>query len=143
MLIGVNDLSERDKSELDKSLEAVADTAHKSVTLFEKLCNLLLNSGVAEKCRYKLARSVRLVTAGEAAGDKDDLRLLHLLGKLVNASCNTVGCKVVDNKYLSLCPCVGRRLSGVILAVCAGEYGNKNMRLGSFNSRSLIFFLGK
>ena len=73
MFVGINNLAERDKSELDKSLESVADADHKSVTSVKKLSNSLLYCGIAEERRDKFTRSVRLVAARESAGNKDYL----------------------------------------------------------------------
>ena len=48
--IGVNNLAVGNKTELDKSLEAVADTEHKTVAVFKKVCNSLLDFGISEEC---------------------------------------------------------------------------------------------
>ena len=44
----------RYKSKLDKCLETIADTEHKTVTLIEKSCDCLADSWVSESCCDKL-----------------------------------------------------------------------------------------
>ena len=86
MLIGINNLSVRNKTKLYKCLEAVADTAHKTVSLFKKFGNLIFNALVTEECGNEFTRTVRLITAREATGNKDNLRIRNSLTKLLNAS---------------------------------------------------------
>lgn len=53
MLIGIDNFSEGYETKLYKSLESVANSAHKSVAAVEKLGYTLLNFGVAEKGGYE------------------------------------------------------------------------------------------
>ena len=51
----VNDSSERQKSQLEQSLETVAYAEHKSVAVIYKVVYSVLYLRIAEKCRYKFA----------------------------------------------------------------------------------------
>ena len=68
-----NDFAIRNKAKLYKSLEAVANAEHKAVSAIEQLVNRLFNLGISECCGNKFARTLRLVTAGKAAGQHNDL----------------------------------------------------------------------
>ena len=124
------------KSELNKRLEAVADTEHKTVAVFEQVVNRVRDSRVAEGCGDKLARAVGLVTAGEAAGNHNHLRFsddfFHSLYSFLNAALG----EVLNNQKLCLSACLFERAGGVYLAVCAREYGDKYLRLCDLNCRS-------
>ena len=48
--LNINNFAERHKAKLDKCLEAVADTQHKTVTVFKKLVYGVGNSGISEGC---------------------------------------------------------------------------------------------
>ena len=133
--IGVNNLAVGHKTKLDKRLEAVADAEHKSVALFKKACNSLLDFRIAEKRGDEFARAVRLVAAREAAGDKDYLAFLDFLCKILNRACDARRRKVVDNKDFSLGSRSFSRLCGIVFAVCARENGNQHLGLRRFNSR--------
>ena len=138
-LVGVNDLSVRNKTKLNERLEAVTDTAHKTVALIKKLGHSALNLSTAEECGNELTGAVGLVTAGEAAGNEDSLGLTDLLSEGLCASADTLFGEVVDNEDLGLCTCISYRLGRIELAVCAGEYGNKNLRLCAlYSSRASV-----
>ena len=132
--IGIDDLTVGNESELDKSLEAVTDTAHKTVAVIKKLGDRALDLCTAEERGNELARSVRLVTAGEAAGNEDSLGLSDLLSEGLCASADTLFSEVVDNEDLGLSTCISYCLSRIELAVSTREYGNKNLRLCALNS---------
>lgn len=59
MLIGIDNFSEGYETKLYKSLESVANSAHKSVAAVEKLGYTLLNFGVAEKGGYEFTAARR------------------------------------------------------------------------------------
>ena len=67
------DLSKRYKTQLDESLEAVADTDHQTVTGVQHFLNSVLYPRVAEESIDELRRALRLVTAGESAGEHNHL----------------------------------------------------------------------
>ena len=54
MLIGIHNLAVRNKTEFNKCLEAVADTAHKTISALKQLCNLLFDALITEECGNKL-----------------------------------------------------------------------------------------
>ena len=63
VLVSVDDLAVRHESELDESLESVADTAHESVPVVEEVCYSILDLSVAEECSDEFCRTIRLVSA--------------------------------------------------------------------------------
>ena len=137
-IVSVDNLAEGNKTKLDKCLEAVADTAHKTVTVVEKVCYCFFYSSISEECCNKLSRTVRLVTTGETAGDEDHLSILNTLSKVLNALSNCVSCKVLYNDNLSLCTCVHHSLCAVVFAVCAGECRDDYLGLSNLDSRSKL-----
>ena len=70
IFVRVDYLAVGDESELYQRLEAVADSAHESAPVFKQVGDSLFYRGVSEECRDELSAAVRLVAAGEAAGDK-------------------------------------------------------------------------
>ena len=81
VLIGIYDLSEFNEAQLDESLETIADTGHETVSGLQKFGNSFLDLGIPEEGCDELARSVRFVSSGEAAGDKDHLALADLVSE--------------------------------------------------------------
>jgi len=70
VFIGVYYLTERNKSELYKSLETVADAAHKSVAVAEQVIYAVLYNTVSEERSDEFCGTVRFIAAGEAAGQE-------------------------------------------------------------------------
>ena len=136
VLVCVHNLTKGYKTKLDECLEAVTDTAHKTIAILEKLVYLLGNCLVSEECCDELTGAVGLVTAGETAGDEYHLCGLKLICKVLYRLCNCCRRKVLDNNNLCLRTCVTHYLSGVELTVCSGEYGDKNLRSCYLDSRS-------
>ena len=135
-LVGVDYLSVGHKSELYKSLESVAYSADKTIALFKQLGNAVFNRFISEKRRYKLARSVRLVSAGEASRNEYHLRTGQLICKFVNAAGNIVGAHVSDNHNLSVRARIKHDLSRIIFAVRSREYRYKDLGLCGSDRRS-------
>ena len=70
---------------------------HQTVPLLQKGGDALLDGGVAEECGDELAGAVRLVAAGEAAGDEHHLGGFQFAcAKRSDAAGNAVGAQVVD-----------------------------------------------
>ncbi len=67
------------QAELDQRLEAVADAEHQTITVVQQVAHGLSHGRGPEERGDELGGAVRLVAAGEAAGDHDDLALLDLL----------------------------------------------------------------
>ena len=135
MLIGIDNFSEGHKTQLYKSLESVANSAHKSVAAVEKLGYTLLNFGVAEKGGYEFTAAVGLVAARKTAGNEYHLSVGYFVGKGFDAVLNSLGRQVVYDKYLGFSACVGNGLCAVEFTVCAGEGGNENLGLCGFYCR--------
>ena len=95
-LVGVRNSTEWNEAELDERLEAVADTAHKSVASVEKLGYGVLDRCSAEERGDELTRAVGLVAAREAAGNEYRLRLAYLLCKEVGATLDAL-CRVLSS----------------------------------------------
>ena len=117
------------KSQLDKCLEAVADTQHKTVTVPEEVVNSVLYLGVAEECCDELSASLGLVTAAEAAGDHNDLGASYCSLEVANALLDIACGQVADNDYLGLSACLLKGTGSIVLAVCSREYGDKHSGL--------------
>ncbi len=81
----VDYISERNKPQLDKSLETIAYAQHKTVAIVEQIVNGVLYARITEECGNELARTVRLVASGKAPGYHDYLGLLNSLFKVRGA----------------------------------------------------------
>ena len=90
--VGVQDLTIGQETQLDEGLEAVANTQHQTVPLLQQRRDLFLNGGIAEKGGDEFGGAVRLIPAGEAAGEENHLRLLQLSGKFLHTLRNG-GCR--------------------------------------------------
>ena len=100
IFVSVNNLAERNKTQLNQRLETVANAAHQSVAVFKQIIYFCLNFFISEKRRNKLARTVRLIAARKTARNKDNLRFLDFLCKIVRRICNSFCGKVVnDNNF--------------------------------------------
>ena len=92
VILKLGDLAVSDETELDECLEAVADTEDKAVAGIEQVGDRLSDLRVAEGGGNKLAGALRLVAAGEAARDHDDLRLadrlFHAVDRIFNVRLN-------------------------------------------------------
>ena len=124
-----DDLSEGNKTELNQCLKSVADSAHQPVPPLEQVRNLFPDFGVAEERGDEFAASVRFVTAGKAAGKKDDLRLLQFCRKLRNACRDIVGTEIPDHCDLGNRARVGNGFGGIVFAVCTRKDRNQHARL--------------
>lgn len=143
VLVRVDYFSVGDKTELYQCLEAVADSAHETIPVFDQVGNSLFYRGISEERRDEFAASVGLIAAGEASGDEYHLRGAKLVCKFFDAAADAVRAEVVYNYYLGLCARVADCLCAVIFAVCAGECRNEHARLcglygGSLALRDLI-----
>ena len=125
----INDLPVRNQSELDERLEAVADACHQSASAVEQFHRRLFYARIAEKCGDEFAGAVRLVSAGKAAGNEDDLRFSDFPCKILRRTGNARRRQVVDDHKLRLCTGIGKRFRAVVFTVCTREYGNQHARL--------------
>ena len=80
-LVGVDDLTVGDKTQLDERLETVADAQHQAVPVFQQVHGGVPHLRVAEKGGNEFGGAVRLIAAGEAAGDENDLAVPGCLGE--------------------------------------------------------------
>lgn len=114
----------RNKSQLDKCLEAVADAQHKAIALLQKFADSLGNLRCAEECADKLSRSVWLVSAGETAWNHDNLALLDRLCQRICGLNNVLRCQVIDDQRSWVSAGALKGTSNVIFAVVTWEYGD-------------------
>ena len=133
--VNVDDFAVGYQSQLYECLEAVAYTAHKTVTAVKQLRNTLLYLGITEKRGYEFAAAVRLVAPRKATRYKDNLRFVKQFCKPLGATADAVGGEVVYYEYFGLRSGVRHRLRRIVFAVRAGEYGNKHTRLCRFYRR--------
>ena len=85
--------------------------------------------GIAEECGYKFTAAVRLVAAGEAAGNEYYLRSFNFFGENIYAL-GYVRCReVFDYHNFGICAGVNKSPCCIVFAVCSGEYGNQNLGL--------------
>lgn len=63
----VHDLTVREKSGLDKRLEAVAYAEHETVAVLDEVCDGVLDARVSQHRGDELTGAVRLVASGESA----------------------------------------------------------------------------
>ena len=81
ILIRLPEFAIRQKTELHKRLEAIADTTDKSLTHIQEIHDRFPDSGTAHECSYELSRSIGLVRAGEPAWDEQYLAIPDSIGK--------------------------------------------------------------
>ena len=70
------DIAVRHQTQFDQGLEAVADAQHQAVALLQQTAHCLGDRRAAEEGGDELGAAVRLVAAGEAAGQH--LSLIHI-----------------------------------------------------------------
>ncbi len=141
VFVGIDDLTVRNEPELNERLKSVADAAHQSVASVEKSFRLLFDLRPAEERRDELARSVGLVSARKAAGDKYDLTLFDLLCEFLARTRDLVRRAVSYNEDLRLRARVLERFGGIVLAVRAGKYRNERFRFCRFQNACARKFL--
>ena len=133
-----DNLTERNKTQLNECLEAVADTQHQSVPILEQVMNSIHNLRVAEECCNELTAAFRFVTAAESARNHDNLGILNAVGKGFYGFGNCRSRQVADDKDFCSCTSPFKDSSGVIFAVCAWEYRNQDVRASRLNGRELV-----
>ena len=129
VLVRVHDPAVGHEAELDERLEAVADAGHESAALVEEARDRVLHRAAAEEGRDELARAVRLVAAGEAARQEDDLRLVRRFHKALGRAGDVLAREVSHHEDLRLGAGLAEGAGGVIFAVRAGEDGDEHLRL--------------
>ena len=139
---GVDDVTIGHQTELDQSLEAVADAQHQTVAGLEQVADCLGDLGSAEERRDELGGAVGLVAAREAAGDHDDLACTDATGKLVGALGDGLGREVVDHEGVGLGTGCAEGAGAVVLAVVAGEHGDDHARAGDLGAAVHVDILG-
>ena len=128
--VSIHDLAEFKESQLDQSMEAVADTRHEAILFFQKFCNCILDFRVPEEGCDELAGTVRFISAGETAGYEDHLALIDLCSKVFYGLGYLGGSQVVYNEDLGFSPCFSESLGCIVLAVGSREYRDKYLRSG-------------
>ena len=126
--VSIHDFAERHQPQLYKCLESVTDTAHETAPVIHKIRNRILNRRVSEESSYELARTVRLVAAGEATRNEYHLGVLESSCEGLNGSCDCICSHVSYYHNLCLGSCRLHGSGGVVLTVCSRERRNHNLR---------------
>ena len=95
----------------------------------QQLADRLGDGGAAEEGGDELGAAVRLVAAGEAAGQHDDLAVIDGLDQCLAALGHVGGGQVADDQDLRVGTGAGKGLGGVVLAVGAREHRNDDLGL--------------
>ena len=103
-----------------EGLEAVADAQHQAIALLQQTAHRLGDFRVAEEGGNELCAAVRLVAAGEAAGQHHDLALANGLDQCLAAGGNVRRGQVADDQDLRVSTGAGKGPGGVVLAVGTG-----------------------
>ena len=125
-----HDIAVRHQAKLDQRLETIADTEHQTITVVQQVTHRFGNGRSAEERGDELGGTIRLVAAGEAARNHDDLALLDFLNQSCGGLSHSSRGEVVHDERAH----VGTRAlesgCGIVFAVVAGEHGDDHMRLG-------------
>ena len=73
LLVRRCDFPVRDETELDQRLESVADTANQAESGIQQICQRFADSPIAEERLNEFSGTIRFISAGESAGNKQDL----------------------------------------------------------------------
>ena len=125
-----HDVAVRHQAEFDQRLETIADTEHQTITVVQQVTHRFGNGRSTEERGDELGGTIRLVAAGEAARNHDDLALLDFLNQSCGGLSHSSRGEVVHDERAH----VGTRAleggCGIVFAVVAGEHGDDHMRLG-------------
>ena len=117
------DIAVGHQTQLDQGLEAVADAQHQTVAVLQQVADRLGDRRAAEEGGDELGAAVRLVAAGETAGQHHDLALANGLDQCLAAGGNVRRGQVADDQDLRVSTGAGKGLGGVVLTVGTGEHG--------------------
>ena len=123
------DVAVSGQTQLDEGLEAVADTQHQTIPVLQQVADCLSDRRIAEEGGDELCAAVRLVAAGEAAGQHDDLALVDGLDQCLAAGGDISGGQVADDQHLGVRTGAGKGVGGVVLAVGTREDRDDDLRL--------------
>ena len=135
-LVGVDDLAVGHQTQLDQRLEAVADAAASDRPgCSSRSVTRLLDGGVAEERGDELAGAVRLVAAGEAAGDErpSGRSAVSLCKALRRLRAMPSAVRLLMTMISGSAPASADGLGGVVFAVGAGEDGDQHLGLGDLD----------
>ncbi len=107
----------------------------------QQLHDCLLQAGIAEERGNEFAAAVGFVTAGEAAGQHDNLAALDGCGEPLYGILDHCLIEVADDEGFRFRAVFRELPRAVIFAVCAGEGGQQNVRLGEGERRAIGGFL--
>ena len=127
---GLGNRSIGQQAQLNQRLKAVADAQHQAVPVFQQVRHCLGNAGVAEGGGNKLAGAFRLIAAGKAAGQHDDLAGPDGLFHALHGFRNVLGAQVAHHQHIGKGPRLLKSPGRVHLAVGARERRNKHPGLG-------------
>ena len=125
LCIRIADFAVWDQAKLDERLEPVAYAAHQAIPLLQQFIHAFADARIAEESRDELSRAIRLIAAGKAARDKDDLRFPRALRELRSGCGNIVCRKVSEHKNVRCDARFFKCTRRVIFAVRAREHGDK------------------
>src|SRR5699024_3425017 len=129
------------QSQLDESLETVADAQGQSVPLVQKFHHRLFDQLILKSSGKEFSGTIGLVSSGEAAGEHNDLSLADSLFKGPNRFTDTLRVQIAEYPGLYLCPGPLKGPGAVVLAVGSRKHRNEyrvhsdlmgaNMNVGS------------
>ncbi len=123
-------LARRQEAGLHQRLEAVADAADQAFPGADQLVDGVHHRPAAQEGGDELAGAVRLIAAGEAAGDKEHLGGCDRVRQLADALRHRITCQVADEEDLGVSARFLESARAVHLAVGAGEGGDDDPGLG-------------
>ena len=126
-----HDIAVRHQAELDQSLETIADAEHQAIAVVQQVTHRFGDGRSAEERGDELGGAIRLVAAGEAARNHNDLALLDLLNQRLGGFGNGSRSEIVHDQRAHIGTGTLERGSGIVFAVVAREHGDDHMRLGN------------
>ena len=130
------------KTQLNQSLEAIANTQHQAIAIFQQIADSFLNTRIAEHGSDKFTTAIRLVASAKAAGNHHDLRIIDILNHRFYGFFDSGSGQIANNEGLSLSASSLKGASAVVFAVVAGEDRNKYTGLSDIHRRSQSQFSG-
>ena len=113
------------QTQLDQSLEAVANAQHQAVAILQQIADSSLDARIAEHSSNELATAVRLVASTEATGNHHDLGIVDIFNHCFHGFFNGSSGQIANNKGLGLGTGSLESTGTVIFTVVAWEDGNE------------------
>ena len=132
---GRGDFAVWQETAFDERLEAVADAKDEAVAR-EQVGDGVGNARVGEDVCHVFAGTVRFVARAEAAGKDEDLAVLDVVGKGLQAGVERIAVLVADDGLDDVSAVFAEGARGVEFAVGAGEDGQADARGGDAAHRT-------